>query len=146
MRSIRTAPVIASSIFATSAITLGACSFSVGDSSSSSSSSSTSPDGPTSPVTSTTTDTAGATVSASEIETEATEAFTNKPDGATLDCPDDIEAKVGATTTCTWTLSDGTTLGMTATVKSITGTTVNFDFENDTAVTGTDGSTTSAAG
>ena len=120
MRSIRTAPVIASSIFATSAITLGACSFSVGDSSSSSSSSSTSPDGPTSPVTSTTTDTAGATVSASEIETEATEAFTNKP--------------------------DGTTLGMTATVKSITGTTVNFDFENDTAVTGTDGSTTPAAG
>ncbi|MEV3861040.1 DUF4333 domain-containing protein [Streptomyces sp. NPDC050095] len=51
-----------------------------------------------------------------------------KPDVA---CPEDIEGKVGTTSRCTLTASDGSTLGVTVKVTSAKGDTINFDFEAD---------------
>ncbi|WP_435798762.1 DUF4333 domain-containing protein [Streptomyces microflavus] len=51
-----------------------------------------------------------------------------KPD---ITCPDDLVGKVGATTRCTLTAGDGSTLGVTVTVTSVEGEKINFDIKAD---------------
>jgi hypothetical protein len=51
-----------------------------------------------------------------------------KPD---ITCPEDLVGKVGNTTRCTLTASDGSTLGVTVTVTSVDGGNVNFDIKAD---------------
>ncbi|MEV0094789.1 DUF4333 domain-containing protein [Streptomyces sp. NPDC050738] len=51
-----------------------------------------------------------------------------KPD---ISCPEDLAGKVGTTTRCTLTASDGSTLGVTIKVSSVDGDNINFDFEAD---------------
>jgi hypothetical protein len=49
-----------------------------------------------------------------------------------ISCPDDLEAEVGAETRCTLTAGeDPTEYGVTVTVTSVEGDTVNFDVEVD---------------
>jgi hypothetical protein len=49
-----------------------------------------------------------------------------------ISCPDDLEAEVGAETRCTLTAGgDPTEYGVTITVTSVEGDTVNFDVEVD---------------
>lgn len=43
-----------------------------------------------------------------------------------VDCPGPLEGKVGTTERCLLTAMDGTTLGLTVTVTSVSGKTVNF--------------------
>jgi hypothetical protein len=51
-----------------------------------------------------------------------------KPD---VTCPEDLTGKVGTTTRCTLTASDGSTLGVTVTVSSVEGDRINFDIQAD---------------
>lgn len=51
-----------------------------------------------------------------------------KPD---ITCPEDLTGKVGTTTRCTLTASDGSTLGVTVTVSSVDGGNINFDIKAD---------------
>lgn len=51
-----------------------------------------------------------------------------KPD---ITCPEDLTGKVGTTTRCTLTASDGSTLGVTVTVSSVEGGKINFDIKAD---------------
>ncbi|MEW2402693.1 DUF4333 domain-containing protein [Streptomyces sp. NPDC046862] len=51
-----------------------------------------------------------------------------KPD---ISCPEDLTGKVGTTTRCTLTASDGSTLGVTVTVSSVEGGKINFDIKAD---------------
>jgi hypothetical protein len=72
-----------------------------------------------------------ATVSKSEIEDKATSALA-KQVGQTpksISCPDDLDAKVGAQETCLLTADDGTTINMTATIKSVDGDHTELTFQ-----------------
>jgi hypothetical protein len=48
-----------------------------------------------------------------------------------ITCPDDLVGKVGSTTRCTLTASDGSTLGVTVKVTSVDGKDVEFDIKAD---------------
>ncbi|WKX69396.1 DUF4333 domain-containing protein [Streptomyces sp. XD-27] len=50
-------------------------------------------------------------------------------------CPEDLVGKVGTTTRCTLTADDGSTLGVTVTVKSVDGSEVNITAKADDTVT-----------
>ncbi|MGW8574710.1 DUF4333 domain-containing protein [Streptomyces niveus] len=52
----------------------------------------------------------------------------SKPDAT---CPEVLEGKAGATTRCTLTAADGSTLGVTVTVSAVDGDTVDFDSKAD---------------
>jgi hypothetical protein len=73
----------------------------------------------------------GSTVSASEIETKATEALTKSVGQApkSIECPSDLDAEAGAKETCVLTADDGTTYDMTAEITSVDGDTAEFDFQ-----------------
>ncbi|MEU0070372.1 DUF4333 domain-containing protein [Streptomyces sp. NPDC006332] len=51
-----------------------------------------------------------------------------KPD---ITCPEDLAGKVGNTTRCKLTASDGSTLGVTVKVSSVDGDNINFDIKAD---------------
>lgn len=51
-----------------------------------------------------------------------------KPD---ITCPENLVGKIGTTTRCTLTASDGSTLGVTVTVTSVDDDQINFDFKAD---------------
>ncbi len=71
------------------------------------------------------------TVSASDIESEANAALTKKVGQApaSIDCPNDLDAKAGQSEACTLTAKDGTTYPMTATITSVSGdNTAHFHF------------------
>ncbi|XCM29072.1 DUF4333 domain-containing protein [Streptomyces parvus] len=51
-----------------------------------------------------------------------------KPD---ITCPEDLPGKVGATTRCTLTAKDGSTLGVSVKVTSVEGDKINFDIKAD---------------
>ena len=72
----------------------------------------------------------GATsVSASDVEKQVTSAITDQDrTGVTVDCPDDLEAKKGATVECDSTDESGH-LRATVTVTSVEGTDVKFDID-----------------
>lgn len=57
------------------------------------------------------------------------------PDGSTLDCPEALAAQVDATTPCTWSIPDGSSIGMTVTVTQIVDDKASLNFTNDDAVT-----------
>jgi hypothetical protein len=67
-----------------------------------------------------------------DVEAGAKEALTKsvgqEPDS--VSCPDDLDAKVGASERCTLT-SGGDTLGMTVTVKSVDGDNATYEVEVD---------------
>lgn len=71
-------------------------------------------------------------VSADEVEEKVTSALTEQvgqaPDDVT--CPEELPAEEGAEMTCELT-AGGDTLGVTVTVKSVEGGTVNFDIAVD---------------
>ncbi|MFJ6899092.1 DUF4333 domain-containing protein [Streptomyces hokutonensis] len=48
-----------------------------------------------------------------------------------ISCPEDLAGKVGTTTRCKLTASDGSTLGVTVTVSSVDGDKINFDIKAD---------------
>lgn len=48
-----------------------------------------------------------------------------------ITCPEDLVGKAGATTRCTLTADDGSTLGVSATVTSVEGEQINFDIKAD---------------
>ncbi|WP_338701165.1 DUF4333 domain-containing protein [Streptomyces sp. Q6] len=48
-----------------------------------------------------------------------------------ITCPEDLEGKVGTTTRCTLTASDGSTLGITVKVSKVEGKNVDFDIQAD---------------
>lgn len=94
--------------------------------------------GETETIASTSVQVGGAKITAADIEKEAVAEFADRvPAGATVECPDDLKGEKGATTRCTWTLADKSTLGMTVTVTSFTESTGNYrlSLENDTKVT-----------
>ncbi|MEU8568637.1 DUF4333 domain-containing protein [Streptomyces pathocidini] len=51
-----------------------------------------------------------------------------KPD---ITCPKDLVGKVGTKTRCELTADDGSTLGVTVTVSSVSGDKINFDIKAD---------------
>ncbi|MFJ6636088.1 DUF4333 domain-containing protein [Streptomyces sp. NPDC091376] len=53
-----------------------------------------------------------------------------KPD---ITCPEELAGKVGATTRCTLTANDGSTLGVSVKVTSVEGKQINFDIKADDA-------------
>ncbi|KRE39500.1 hypothetical protein ASG73_04095 [Janibacter sp. Soil728] len=57
------------------------------------------------------------------------------PEGSTLHCPEALAAQVDATTTCTWSIPDGSSIGMTVTVTQIVEDTASLNFTNDDSVT-----------
>ena len=66
---------------------------------------------------------------AEKAEDALEEPIGTRPD---ISCPDDLEAEVGAETRCTLTAGeDPTEYGVTVTVTSVDGDTVNFDVEVD---------------
>ena len=73
----------------------------------------------------------GNSVSASEIESQATDSLTKQVGQApkSISCPEDLDAKVGESETCVLTATDGTTFDMTATITSVADETAHFDFE-----------------
>ncbi|MET8775133.1 DUF4333 domain-containing protein [Nocardia sp. NPDC050713] len=64
------------------------------------------------------------------VQQTLTEEVGKKPDS--IDCPDDLEGKVGTTMRCTLT-AGGETLGLTVTVTSVEDDTVNYDVAVDPA-------------
>ncbi|GAQ58425.1 DUF4333 domain-containing protein [Streptomyces acidiscabies] len=52
-----------------------------------------------------------------------------------ITCPEDLKAKVGTTTRCTLTASDGSTLGVSVKVTSVDGDRINFDIKADDKAT-----------
>ncbi len=74
----------------------------------------------------------GNSVSASDIESEASAALTKKvgQKPASIDCPGDLDAKAGESEVCTLTANDGTTYKMTATIDSVADDgTAHFSFQ-----------------
>jgi len=70
-------------------------------------------------------------VSSGEIEDKATTVLSKKV-GQTpksISCPNDLDAKAGASETCVITAEDGSTVNMTATVKSVDGDNAQLDFQ-----------------
>lgn len=69
------------------------------------------------------------TVDRAELEQEVSTRLTEQVGVApeSVDCPDDLDAEQDATTRCTLTAPDGTQIGLTVTVTSVDGDTVNFD-------------------
>jgi hypothetical protein len=72
-------------------------------------------------------------LSADKLATEVSEQLAAttgqpKPD---ISCPEDLKGKVGTTTRCKLTAGDGSTLGVTVTVKSVDGDKINFDIKAD---------------
>ena len=65
---------------------------------------------------------------AKEISAQLTEQSGRAPE--TVECPDDLEGEVGATTRCTLN-DDGTTYGVDVNVTKVEGTDVEFDFTFD---------------
>jgi hypothetical protein len=66
---------------------------------------------------------------AEKAEDALEEQIGTRPD---INCPDDLEAEEGAETRCTLTAGDDPTeYGVTVTVTSVDGETVNFDVEVD---------------
>jgi hypothetical protein len=66
---------------------------------------------------------------ANKAEDALEEQIGTRPD---ISCPDDLEAEEGAETRCTLTAGDDPTeYGVTVTVTSVEGDTVNFDVEVD---------------
>lgn len=63
-----------------------------------------------------------------QIKTQLTAQVGQAPDS--IECPGDLEGKVGATQRCVLT-ADGTKLGVTATVTSVEGNNVKFDIKVD---------------
>ncbi|MEU7301878.1 DUF4333 domain-containing protein [Streptomyces sp. NPDC007206] len=51
-----------------------------------------------------------------------------KPD---ISCPEDLVGKVGTTTRCKLTADDGSTLGVTVKVTSVSGDQIHYDFKAD---------------
>ncbi|QKW24072.1 DUF4333 domain-containing protein [Kitasatospora sp. NA04385] len=54
----------------------------------------------------------------------------NQPE-PTVTCPEDLVGKVGTTMRCRLTAEDGSSLGLTVTVTSVTGTDVKYDIKVD---------------
>ncbi|MFE2418547.1 DUF4333 domain-containing protein [Streptomyces hokutonensis] len=52
----------------------------------------------------------------------------SKPD---VSCPEDLVGKVGTTSRCTLTADDGSTLGVTVKVTSVSGNQIHYDFKAD---------------
>jgi hypothetical protein len=52
-----------------------------------------------------------------------------------ITCPDDLDAKVGATVRCTGTFDNGSSLGITVTAKSVQDGDVDMTFQADKQVT-----------
>lgn len=78
----------------------------------------------------------GETVTSSDVTAQAEELIGPKmPEGSTLDCPDPLAAEVDATTRCTWSMPDGSSIGMSVTVTEITDGTARLKFTNDDAAT-----------
>jgi hypothetical protein len=48
-----------------------------------------------------------------------------------ITCPEDLVGKVGTTTRCTLTADDGSTLGVTVKVTSVSGDQIHYDFKAD---------------
>lgn len=87
-------------------------------------------DGETPPTSST------QTVAPDDITGQANKLIGPKmPEGSTLDCLDPLAAEADATTTCTWTIPDGSTIGMTVTVTEIVDDRASLHFKNDDSVT-----------
>ncbi|MFJ9869191.1 DUF4333 domain-containing protein [Streptomyces sp. NPDC101165] len=57
-------------------------------------------------------------------------AATNQPKPR-ISCPEDLVGKVGTTTRCTLTANDGSTLGVTVKVTSVSGDQIHYDFKAD---------------
>ena len=74
------------------------------------------------------------TVKEADLERSVTSTLTDKIGQApqNVDCPDDLEGKVGAVLNCTLSI-DGTARTMTVTVTSVEGEKVNFDIAVDAA-------------
>ena len=68
------------------------------------------------------------TVSAAEIETQAQTEFSEQFPVDSVDCPEDLDAEVGATTKCVL-VSEGKSFEMTATITEVQGEDANFDLE-----------------
>ncbi|MGN7259623.1 hypothetical protein [Janibacter anophelis] len=78
----------------------------------------------------------GPTVQPADITAQAERLIGPKmPEGSTLECPDPLSAQVDATTTCSWAMPDGTSIGMTVTVTEITDGKASLNFANDDQVT-----------
>ena len=67
----------------------------------------------------------------SEIESKATESLTKQvgQEPKSIDGPKDLPLEEGASETCVLTADDGTTIDMTATVKSVSGDSFELDFQ-----------------
>jgi hypothetical protein len=65
---------------------------------------------------------------AESVKTELGKEVGQEPDE--VDCPDDLEAEVGAETRCTLT-HEGASYGVTVTATEVDGSDVNFDIEVD---------------
>jgi hypothetical protein len=76
-----------------------------------------------------------ATVSQDTLEQEVRTSLTQEvgQEPAEVDCPDDLDAEVGATTRCTITADDGTRIGSTVRVTEIEGDTARFHIQVDDA-------------
>ncbi|MFF5471886.1 DUF4333 domain-containing protein [Streptomyces achromogenes] len=48
-----------------------------------------------------------------------------------VSCPEDLVGKVGTTSRCTLTADDGSTLGVTVTVTSVSGDRIHYDYKAD---------------
>nr|WP_233359786.1 DUF4333 domain-containing protein [Streptomyces sp. GMY02] len=48
-----------------------------------------------------------------------------------VSCPEDLVGKVGTTSRCTLTADDGSTLGVTVKVTSVSGDQIHYDFQAD---------------
>ena len=76
------------------------------------------------------------TVAPADVTSQAQDLIGPKmPEGSSLDCPDPLAAQVDATTTCTWSIPDGSSIGMTVTVTQIVDDRASLKFTNDDAVT-----------
>ncbi|HEV7147236.1 MAG TPA: DUF4333 domain-containing protein [Pedococcus sp.] len=69
-----------------------------------------------------------------QIATQLEKATGEKP--ANVSCPAPLEGVVGQTQRCSLVSAAGNTFGLTVTVTSVSGTTVNFDIKVDAAPTG----------
>lgn len=78
----------------------------------------------------------GETVTPSDITGQAEKLIGPKmPEGSTVDCPDALAAEVDATTACTWSMPDGSSIGMTVTVTEIADGRASLNFKNDDSAT-----------
>jgi hypothetical protein len=77
------------------------------------------------------------TVSRAEMEKQAATALASNFKGhlASVTCPGDLKATADATMHCLVTADDGSTIGVTASVTSIDGTTVNLAYKVDDKIT-----------